>query len=342
MIAANKVAFSLLDSHAKSLGVPVGNEGSDRWIATTNSCRQILKDATVEDRIVLSSNRQICRLKHRNTSYFCIIGFSHSEELLGLKRDALTGGIATLVISELKLKPTASASEIRDVVEYSDRQADGLNYQGHDHSLISNLFPPIHVLKGDDVDDEATSRVVFYLCALEAKKLSDWISDDLFETLRAFCETPELQLPYETLCRSIFDHDRSAVFLSLYRCLEALYAYSSAKKVRDSLKLTLDWHTIAATLEDELGWFPREANALEELLQFAGDYECKSLFAALNVTVPRENLKPSTASLIYRTRNALVHYRSGSRKIDLASMDWASASNALATIVWYVYSEVFE
>src|SRR5437868_13171482 len=54
------------------------------------------------------------------------------------------------------------------------------------------------------------------------------------------------------LCRSLFDADPAALFLALYRCLEALYAYSASTKLIGEFGLDRSWTEVAVALEKQL------------------------------------------------------------------------------------------
>src|SRR4051812_23191494 len=90
-----------------------------------------------------------------------------------------------------------------------------------------------------------------------------------------------LNIPYQTLCRSIFDADPEAMFLALYRCIEALYSFSSAQALIESLKLNVSWPDLAASLEEKIGWYPREESSLTALMKYASRYDLLSIFEAL-------------------------------------------------------------
>src|SRR5438034_1749124 len=89
-------------------------------------------------------------------------------------------------------------------------------------------------------------------------------------------------VPYDTLCRSVLDLDPSALFLALYRCLEALYAHGLVRELSNTLKITMSWIEMAQILEAKLGWYPREEPSLEALLKHAAPGDLEAVASALN------------------------------------------------------------
>lgn len=197
---------------------------------------------------------------------------------------------------------------------------------------------------GRDFHVDETWRVFFEICLSERANSGFWADENLLGTLRNLCELDPLKIPYRTLCRSVFDEDRAALFMALYRCIEALYAYSSASKLAASLGLEANWAEVAATLEDALGWHPREEGSLESLLEFASEYDLRLVWRALGEDdggATAQNLAARTARRIYRTRNALVHYRPAHHAVSFDSCDWNRLCEAMAGMVLHVYARVF-
>ncbi len=138
-----------------------------------------------------------------------------------------------------------------------------LLYSGHDFSTIAPLFPEVRVFEITGRGRDETWNVFFHSCIDECETGASWIDRELATTLRALCELDSRRIPYKVLCRSVFDDDKSSFFLAQYRCLEALYAYSSAVSLAKSFDIRSSWGEIATVLEETLGWHPREEGSLE-------------------------------------------------------------------------------
>lgn len=341
MIAANKAIFQKFDQYCAARNDPVGNAGLPRWIATTEADRQILINSTLSDHISFTLTRLIARVDHALDSYFCIIGFEYTEATAGLMEADTNAGLLTTLLAELGISPNASTAEIRDIVEGFDKESDA-SYDGHDPVAVSSLYPPIRVFFGNNIAADETWRLFFQLCIDECRLGESWIDVDFATALQRICELEHLDIPYETLCRSIFDSDRGSMFLALYRCLELLFAYSGTQQIIDAHSLSINWQELATAMEHQLGWYPREEISLEKLLQNAADDDLKAVLNALGENIPEHpeaSLHSLAASRIYKMRNALVHYRPAQRRIYFDDVNWNQLCEAIAVVVTHIYSK---
>jgi hypothetical protein len=268
MINANKDVFAVLDRYCATRGDPVRNFGAPRWITTNAADRRIIKDAGLTERLSFSPGRSVLRLDLGTYCYICTCGFEYTSPSGGLVEVDVSAGLLTVILAELKPRPRGTTAQIRNVVEALDKDADA-TYAGHDPSSIASLFAPIRTFGSSNVSQDDTWRIFFLLCIQECRQGESWIDERLANTLQSICELELLSIPYRTLCRSIFDADPAALFLALYRCVESLYAYSSAQRVIAALGLQHGWEDVAAALEDQLGWHPREESSLTSLLEQA-------------------------------------------------------------------------
>jgi hypothetical protein len=342
MIKANEALFSLLDEYCAKRSDPIRNAGTPRWVATTKQEKQLLKNGKICALLSFGSKRSLTRIDYGSRSYFCTIGFEHVECALNLSVAEVDAGLLTILIAEAEPVPIVPATRVRDIVEYSDKSADA-GYAGHDAELVRNLFPSICALYADDVSKEETWRVFFLLCLMECRENHSWMDGILADTLISLCELELLQIPYRTLCRSIFDSDPAAMFLALYRCLEGLYAYSSSRTVIEALKLEKEWTVVAAILEDNLGWHPREETSLTALLKHGLDHDLKAFLKAVGETIPptEGDLASLSARRIYKLRCELVHYRPAQHEKDYSQLDWNVLCGALTGLICHIYSYIY-
>jgi hypothetical protein len=178
---------------------------------------------------------------------------------------------------------------------------------------------------------------------LAAKDISTeaWMSNELLTTLQTLSNLERIHIPYKTLCRSIYDSDPTALYMALYRCLEALYAYSSSMKLKRQLSLTHDWHKVADALEESLSWYPREDSSLNKLISFASNETLEEICLLINSEPVSENVSNSAGKRIYNLRNAIVHYRPTMQKYDFDQLNWNKICECLAMIIFDVYVEIF-
>jgi hypothetical protein len=182
---------------------------------------------------------------------------------------------------------------------------------------------------------------VFFLICLSGRRPEQWIDEKLAQVLNSVSQLSAASIPYETLCRSILDMDQSALFLALYRCLEALYALTLTQKLMIAVKISKPWAEMAQTLEETLGWYPREEPSLEALLDRAEPEHLQAVMAALGETIP-DNARSAqcVARRVYQLRNALVHYRPFHRKFSFKGVDWNRLCEAMVSLVFHVYDQV--
>ena len=335
MIAANTAIFERLDEHCATQAEPLRNAGKPRWLRTKASDRSFLKESIVRDEISFSPSLKMLRLDWLNRAFFFTTGFDVLRPPTSCQVEDLHAGMLTAFLAESSVRPVASAVQVRDVVEFADRDSQP-GYEGHDPELISNLYPKIQVFSMSDLAEDQSFKVFFLLCICDRRRV-DWLDDQLASALRELIELNPLVVPYETLCRSILDMDPASVFLSLYRCLEAQYAYSHTQSLKSALGLQQPWTEIAAALESHLGWYPREESSLAALVKGADESILKALLSAMStMPPPNSQLELFAAKRLYDLRNAVVHYRPFHQS-GLPQVDWNRLCEALAQLVFDVY-----
>lgn len=342
MVEVNQAIFSRLDDHCASHDLALKNAGAPRWIESRSPDRRFIKSAKLIDRVSMGPARTIIRFDLDGSSYFTCLGLSRDVEICGVAFVSPSAGQATTCVYEAVPRPVLDLSIIRQFVEFADLTADA-DYRGHPTDGLLTVFPQMTVGQFPELPPEETWRHFFLITLCEVRE-SSWMSEDLIQTLRAVCELDPSKIPYRTLCRSIFDTDPSALFLALYRCIEALYAYDSAKRVGRALSLDADWSEIAVALEDEIGWHPREEGSLEKLMLLAELFDLKGICSSLNVTdtpIEKDVIARRAAKAVYKMRNSLVHYRPSHHKVDIAGTNWDQVCAYMASIVLSIYYSIF-
>jgi hypothetical protein len=147
--------------------------------------------------------------------------------------------------------------------------------------------------------------------------------------------------PYDFVSRAAFDSDPRAMYMALYRCIEATYALSKSTALADKLDLDLHWSEMAIKLETVLKWRPRERESLEAVLALASEQDLERIVLAFGKK-PGSNLATLAADQIYALRNEIVHYGAGRKSVEIASYDWNVVCGALIGIVYDVFNNAFE
>jgi len=340
MIEANKAIFQVLDEYCARAGEPIQNSGTARWITTTSATRQFLKNAALIKSLSFSPSLKLARFDYLEQSFFVTFGFVITEFLTDLDREELDGGKLTAFLSELRPAPSASPAQIRDVVEFADKDASP-EYDGHDSDLLARLFPPVQLFSTKRLLLEESYRVFFLICLSFTNRPDHWIDNRLAEVLRLIAEMSPQTVPYGTLCRSILDKDPGALFLALYRCLESLYAYTQSLELMGKLGISRRWSEMAQTLEEVLGWYPREEASLEALLAHALEHDLRSIAIAVNEPIPTgTRVDAFVAKRIYQLRNALVHYRPFHQVRSLDRVDWNRLCEYMALLIFHIYTAI--
>lgn len=217
-------------------------------------------------------------------------------------------------------------------------------YPGHDFDDVARLYPKISVYDFNSYTKDTTWNSFFRACIDECELGSSWIEGRLSDALHSLCDLDQNRIPYKVLCRSIFDEDKSSFFLALYRCLEALYGYSSADKLAKALNISTPWADVAAALEDSLGWHPREEGSLMSIFKFASKPDLINIVNCLKLPNPSndsELLADQAARAIYKLRNSIVHYRPAQHRVDMNDYNWTEICESMVGIVLDVYENVF-
>ncbi|MGY2340706.1 hypothetical protein ACW9HW_15920 [Pseudomonas sp. SDO5532_S415] len=338
-IDANKTIFAGLDEYCSANGEQLLNAGEGRWIVSakgTDQRRLVKADLTAT--ISLGSSLKLARFDVDGVSLFCTVGLELPDDIAGLLDEGVGGGMMTAVLSELRPTPKATPLEVRNTIETGINTA---GYMGHEVLEISQLYPTLRVFSGEDISEEETPRVFFLICLADRIRAGVWMDKQLRANLELIADLSPVAIPYRILCRSLFDTDPSAVFLALYRCLEALYAYSHTSELMGKLGMTLEWNHVAQVLEETLAWRPREEPSLGLLLQQAVSEDLRTMLSALGATLPANaDLVNYTTKQMYQLRNSLVHYRSFHQSFDPDKVDWNRLCEATALMVLHIYSSI--
>ena len=340
---ANIRLFSRLDDYCATRDDPLFNAGTARWIASAPAHQHFMRSAELEDMLDASAVLKIARLDLASKTYVLTAGFDVFEAPPGTRELDLSAAHLTVALDVMKFRPNVSTARIRDVVESFDLESDP-TYKGHDASRIAELFPALRVFESPKLAGEETWKLFFRFCVSETGLGESWIGAQLSHELGALAELDPGRVPYGLLCKSIFSGEPSYFFLSLYRCVEALYAFAGADRLRRSLSLTVGWDRIAAALEDELAWHPREEGSLEALLSTSSEKDLRLVLTACqqdHSDLDGKALLNQAAKRIYWVRNSTVHYRPSQQKVDLDKVDWNQLCCAMTGIVFSTYLHVF-
>lgn len=296
--------------------------------------------AALVDELSFSASVKVARFDLLSRAFFVTSGLDVPEVPVDLELEDLDGGLLTAFLFELAPTPAVPAAQIRNIVEVDDKTSDP-GYDGHSPASIASLYPKIQVFSVADLLIEETFKTFFVICLSDRRRIDQWIDEQLAKTLNMITDLSPASIPYEVLCRSVLDMDPSALFLALYRCLEALYAHTQTQELMTVVGISKPWAEMAQTLEATLGWYPREEPSLEALLSHAVPEDLQAAVLALGDKIPvNARGEAYVAKRIYQLRNALVHYRPFHQKFSLKQIDWNRLCEAMALLVFHIYGEI--
>ena len=357
----NKALFDQLDAFADNGGHPTRNAGAERWIGssldkahqnflTRGTVSAIQRYGTIR-RLGLVTVESALESTVESTVYVACVGFVHEVEHDLLKVMDVDGAHATLILSEFNVWPSAGAAEVCNVIGGQDKSND--DYEGHDVEAICGLFPDIRLYQLVNLGASQAWAVYWLLCLEECAVGDSWISQDLSDALKELTDDREIGLPYEVLARSVFDQDPGSLYLALYRCIEALYAFTFCSTLADNLVAHLstegttpkaiDWRVLAERLNEDLGWSPKEASALNDLLARCNEKMLERVWNCFEDTPPSADAVPAAvcAKRVYRLRNNLVHFRPGQEAVEAQTVKWwEEVCRVMAALVQQLYQIV--
>lgn len=327
---------------------------ADRGTSVPDGERYIFLDETEYDALVTS--KRIAHSKFGRNQAAALIEMANGEVLVFAGFDAdelatsdhireveLPPGLAVAMLADLEVDPSASPAAVLNVVGAGSK--DDTEYRGHDLAEVLNLYPPLRVL---ELDNDVAGTPNFYanvlaVCAKQGAHGNGWIESALANELALLAEQRVFGLPYESLTRAVLDLNPSSLFLALYRCLEATYAYTKATELASTLRIDRSWVDVARALGETLSWYPRHDQSLAAVLTLptvsSGDLEAVAL--ALGHDSSDDALATRVATGVRDLRNSLVHYGPTTRQVDIPDNDWNGLCSPLARVVANVFAHAY-
>ena len=301
--------------------------------------RRDLTRGVIQTTVRFGGERSLAHVRVDADHYIGLIGFDHEPDVSSLSLIDVTPGLAILLLSDMSPRPRATPSEIRNVVEVGSMD-DG-DYGGHTVASVGSLFPRLQLLTSDQpIDQDSAQRLFLMISADECAQGASWIEDALADELVSLTDLDVPALPYAAIGESMFDADPRSLYMALYRCIEATYAFETSRRLVYHLKLSLAWVEMAEALANVAGWRPQEASSLNIVLGNALEQDLLDVCQCLNVSVGSD-VAASAGKAIYSLRNRIVHYRHGAERIDLDSVPWNTLCHLLVRIVFHVFTTAY-
>lgn len=318
---------------------PPERRARDRYIEGNDETDDDLKRLEICHQVQFGKHRALVHLMKDEQHYLATIGFEFPEDSADVDPLELSSGFFAVLITSLQIQPTASAGTVKNVVGVAAMGDDG--YEGHSLEELAKLFPVVRIFQSRAViDPESVSQYFLSQCIEENERGGSWIDANLAHELRAIRNSGIPLLPYDALSRATFDLDPRSMFMALYRCLEATYAFESCRQLASSLFTDKSWRDLAIALDEKLSWRPRESESLETILKYALDGDLLDICAALKHDVGDSPTR-SAGKSIYTLRNRIVHFNASMQSVPIDSVDWNAVCAALSRIVLAVFGTAF-
>lgn len=310
-----------------------------RWVHANKEADQTLQRSKIRQVISFGRFRHLAWVEFDSRHYLASVGYEYEPDSSALLALDDIQGFDTCLLAEIPVQPKAHPLEVVNIVGAA-KKGDA-DYNGHGNADIMQLFPRISVFEcAGGMADEYVWSTFLEICVVESHYGGSWIEPPLSDSLATLAQLNVPSLPYRELCRSVLDLDPRSLYMSLYRCLEATYAFEKASKLAASLDVSLAWHQVAAILDSEMGWRAPEAQSLNVALAHAQEGDLREICECLKVDVGQD-LRASAGGAIYKLRNQIVHYRPSRNQLNFESIDWNRACNLLVAIALDVFHRAY-
>lgn len=329
----------LVDAVQASPDRVLTNSAAPRWIKKlSDEDATLLSQADVREACLVTRHLRASLLEHEETKFLCVSGLETDEDLpAAFEAFELTPGLFALTVSELKLVPKASAIEIFDTIDSSFQGAVG--YEGHELEDVTKLFPDVSIFQLDNDADSSGSiwRSLGVLLSAFYGQGPIELSEEALESLKDLYEAGSDHVPFKNIVQGHLAMSWSGLFLELYRAIEQLFSVPKLTNLTAEWASPKPFYEIAELLENQLGWRPKEEDALRELIESCGDPLLDMLASELCPNAG--NKAQAVAKVIYRLRNSLVHFRSAMPEQDYSTEKWNNRICLMIKLVSKLYEK---
>lgn len=327
----------LVDAVEASPDRALSNSDAPRWIKKLSEEDAVLmSQADVMEACLVTRHLRAFLLQHKGRRFLSVSGLAADDDLPeGFEALELTPGFLALAVSELNLVPKASPIEVFDTIESSFKGEDG--YEGHELEDVAKLFPDVSIFKLNEDSDSSGSiwRSMGVLLSVFYGQGPIELSDEALNSLKELYESGSSHVPFRNIVQGHLAMTWSGFFLELYRAIEQLYSVPKLTNLTDQWASPKPFYELAELLENQLGWRPKEEDALRELIESCG---ASLLDMLANELCPNaENKAQAVAKAIYRQRNSLVHFRPAMPEQDYSTQQWNNRISLMIKLVSELY-----
>ena len=236
-ILANQVFFTAIDNFCIEKFESLNTSGKDRFIKPSSNSSEVLIRAELATPFILSNGKAIQPFVFENEKFFFCVNFTDisGDNIQDMIEEVDSNGFFTLSVNNLKLRPVVTWHEIVNIVDVGS--IGDQDYDGHELNQIQKLYDPARLFRFIGAEEETFWFCILHLCLEEAYLSNSWIEEPLAKDLSAFGGLDYDNVPYEIICRGVFDSTPRGLFISLYQCLEGLYSRKKALSIINEFDL---------------------------------------------------------------------------------------------------------
>lgn len=317
----------------------LSNSDAPRWIKKlSENDVTLMSQADVREACFITRHLRAFLLQHEGRRFLSVSGLEADDDLPdGFQALELTPGFLALAVSELNLLPRASSIEIFDAIE-SSFQGEG-GYEGHELEDVAKLFPDVSIFKLNEDADSSGSiwRSIGVLLSEFYGQGPIELSTESLKSLKELYEAGSNHVPFRNIVQGHIAMTWSGLFLELYRAIEQLYSVPKLTNLTDQWASPKPFYELAQLLENQLGWRPKEEDALRELIESC-DASLLDMLAS-EFCPDAENKAPAVARAIYKQRNSLVHFRPAMPEEDCSTQQWNNRIALMIKLVSKLYEQ---
>lgn len=339
-IKANQTAFkNILDNYHLLSGEEISQ--AVRYFHTSEEEKKWLLDAKLANSKRITPSIFFTNLVFENKKYLVVIGLNILEDLSEegvFYNTSVNAGILTILLAEteLSLRNNVDVLDFKENILY---QHESDEYKGHSYEDIIKYIEPINIyeLPNDSIFyNRDTHSTLVYILTKQPQHIYLRLSKLTLDSYLKISLEGAKNLPFENVFSSLVSVNWKHSFLELYRCIERLYPIGFVAELHDELKIQISFQDFLDKLDENIGWKPKEEQALAKLLEKNTE----------QINLDLDNIKScistfSTApysTLLYKLRNSIVHYRANHEEIEIEDEMWDKLINVSINIIHNLYS----
>lgn len=335
-IQCNTILFNKIKATALSK-FQIPSDNKIRWIKFDKDDDKNISNVSLRQEKYFYSNnvhvhKYISKTEDLDYETYFLFGIDTSRlNTTDLEEMEPSASLSLIILSEEDIIPTRSksSSDYRELMQDLYR-GNQFGYLGHDYQQITCMFPKFSIVKSNaltlDIDQ------VTLLCLLTDQ---DNYNLDYSKEFISMCESVVYldNFPVFNIIDAILSPRWEMVYISLYRCLEHYYNYSYFLKLRLQLGFSVGLEEFSSIIEETMDWRPKEEISLKNLMSSIDDQVLVDQLKTLMSKWKEVRGYAECHSMIYKTRNSIVHSRHIFSRPEYSQEDWGKICEYMLDII---------